>query len=113
MWSEYPSLSGTVAGEIKNEIYNRYGQEIMESAIYGWDNVSVDEFTLKEYTLINSRPRHFLITTIKYYPLVQENLKERVRASFMPETIHFEWVTTNIEFLPKYTLNERGIPYSL
>jgi hypothetical protein len=115
MWPEYPSCSGTLMGEVRNEIYNRYGQKAMETAIYDWHSTNIDELTLKMYNLVNTNPRQFLISTVTFYPKVfpKAATNHFVQSDMAAlNTIHLEWVTTDIDFLPKYVLDSQGISYS-
>lgn len=118
MWSDYTTCSGTVPGEIRNEIYNCYGQEIMETAIYDWHIIEPDALNKKFYTLVNTTPKRFLIATVSFYPRalpksIQMSENPVVADMSAPETIHLEWIVADVPFLPKYTLDAENIPYTL
>lgn len=117
MWTEYPFVSGTVAGEVKNEVYNRFGLSAMETAHYGWHHSTINPLTIKSYNLVNSNPCYFLIVTVEYLPITKllKDFPERLPCidPDRPSTIHFDWVPSNTDFLTKEELDTQGIPYTL
>lgn len=106
MWSQYPILSGTVFGENKNEVYNRYGETIMEETRYGWHHEHIDKTTVKQYHLVPTDPVQYLITVVTYNYRKTPNLPDNFPASIdyrSPNTIQFEWVLASACDVP-YTL---------
>jgi len=119
MWVEYPKLSGTVIGEIRNEVYNRYGQVAAETAHYGWTHVHVEPLLIKVYNLVDVTPCQFLVATVRYYadlskPVIdEEGNMVRPFPSHFPQSIHLEWISSNTPFLTKDELDINKIPYNL
>ncbi len=105
MWSEYPSISGTVIGETRNEIYNRYGEAIVQATRYGWHHEMIDNLTQKAYNLVPVEPVQYLITTTTYYPHTTKDYNQfsnmpSVPDASRPNTIHLEWVLASACAVP-------------
>lgn len=119
MWTEYSKVSGTVIGEIMNEVYNRYGQVAAETAHYGWTHVHVEPLLIKVYNLVDVTPCQFLVATVRYYAdlsrpaITEEGVMTPPLPSNHPQSIHLEWVNSNTPFLPKDELDINKISYSL
>lgn len=121
---EYLLKQGTVIGEIRNEVFQKYGEEAYLTAHYGWHNASIIDDKRKIYTLVNSNPVQFLVatetfTTIDITPKDPETGQKLdippviVLDIDNPISLHLEWFDANIPFLPKYILDEQGLPYIL
>lgn len=105
MWSEYPSISGTVIGETRNEIYNRYGEATVEATRYGWHHELIDDLTQKVYNLVPVEPVQYLITTTAYYPFITKAYNQFSNMPPVPDlnrpnTIHLEWVLASASTVP-------------
>lgn len=121
---DYQATQGTVIGEIRHEVYLKYGKEAYETAQYGWNSVFAAQDIHKMYNLVNSSPVQFLIATITY-PMVDitpinpsTNKKLDVPIVFGPDfsnpsNLHLEWTDANIPFLPKEEVDKLGITYNL
>jgi hypothetical protein len=101
----YSLLSGTDIGEVKNEIYCKYGETIMSTAHYGWHHEHINDNTYKMYNMVNTDPVQFLIATV--------TLNRDKLMPFCIDSIEINWVNTNTPFLPKADLDAQGIPYIL
>jgi hypothetical protein len=121
---EYKQSQGTVIGEIRHEIFQRYGQAAYETAHYGWHHGEVIDNKRKIYTLVNSDPIKFLIatetfTTMDITPINPETGQKFDIAPVLvldymnPIHLHLEWVDANIPFLPKDALDAQGVVYNL
>lgn len=109
MWVEYPSISGTPMGEVRNEIYNRYGITAVENTRYGYHHEMLDSLTIKEYHLVPTEPAQYLIAIINYHPRVFPKHQEEIYKNLLvpnirdPNTLHLEWIPVSACSIP-YTL---------
>jgi hypothetical protein len=121
---EYKQSQGTVIGEIRYEIFQRYGQVAYETAHYGWHHSEVIDNKRKIYTLVNSDPIKFLVatetfTTMDITPINPETGQKFDIAPILaldyanPINLHLEWIDANIPFLPKDVLDGQGVVYNL
>jgi hypothetical protein len=121
---EYNLHKGTPIGEIRYEVYNKYGLDAYSTAHYGWHNERVSQTILKTHTLVNSSPIQFLTATITL-PLVDiiqadptTGIRPNVPPVYAPDTknpssLHLEWTNANIPFLPKDEVDKLGLTYNL
>lgn len=114
MLPNYPSVSGTVDGEIDNEVYNRYGPEglLDVNRHKGWHNqgiFSAERFIIGiiQYDLLNLSPTKLLKTEIRFKKY------EATTMVLAPSSIHFEWLTANIPFITKEEADKAGLTYPL
>lgn len=121
---EYSIKQGTVIGEIRYEVYQKYGEAAYLSAHYGWHNGEIIDDKRKIYTLVNSNPVQFLVatetfTTIDATPINPETGQKfdippvLVLDVINPVALHLEWIDANIPFLPKDVLDSQGVSYTL
>lgn len=122
---EYYLKQGTTMGEIRHEVFQKYGETAYLTAQYGWHTGDIIDNERKTYTLVNSNPVKFLVATetfvsIDITPILntETNDKPNIPPTLSPDIsnpthLHFEWVDANIPFLPKDVLDSQGISYNL
>ena len=121
---EYAISQGTVIGEIRHEIYQKYGSdELAYGAHHLWLKTEVSDEVYKIYTLVNSVPVQFLVATVTC-PMIDINstlphLKNLdlpplfVRDELNPTNLHLEWFDANIPFATRDILEAQNISYIL
>ena len=122
---EYKLMQGTLMGEIRHEVFQKYGEAAYLAAHYGWHNGEIIDNKRKTYNLVDSNPVQFLVATETYTlidarPILNLETGERldVPPMMMPDVmnpihLHLEWVDANIPFLPKDVLDAQGTSYTL
>lgn len=122
---EYSITQGTVMGEVRHEIFQKYGEIAYSTAHYAWHQGDIIDNKRKTYTLVNSTPVKFLVAT-ETFPLVditpilngETNERPDIPPTFAPDItnpthLHLEWVDANIPFLEKDAIDSQGISYTL
>ena len=121
---EYNINQGSLMGEVRYEIYQKYGEELKATAHYFWARSDVSDAVFKDYHLVNSDPIKFLVATVTC-PLVdirpidpETNQKINIAPVFIkderhPTHVHLEWFDANIPFQTRDVLDENGITYNL
>ena len=121
---EYELTRGTIMGEIRNEIFQKYGQVEYETAKYGWHHAEVSETEYKTYILVNCNLVQFLVGTATCQlvdrRVVDPETGKRIgeipliiRDDMNPTNLHLEWINANIPFVDKDVLDSQGISYTL
>lgn len=115
MLPNYPSVSGTVDGEIDNEVYVKYGPEglLDINRHKGWHNQGIFSAENKiigliQYDLLNLIPTKLLKTEIRF-----NKIEERTPFALSPSSINFTWLTADIPFITKEEADKAGLTYPL
>ena len=107
----YDTEAGTPIGEVRNEIFNKYGNAAYESSQYGWHHEHISNIEMKMYNLVQADTVKFLVATIKYRMMdMQEMLIPDIQN---PISIDLEWRDANIPFIGKDECDKQGITYTL
>lgn len=113
MLPEYPLLSGTPIGEVRNEVYLKCTKEQFETAHYGWHHEHISPILIKMYTMVNTDPVQFLVATItKDSSLINSIDPHKPYAEPGLVSIDLNWINANAPFLTKAELDAQGIPYA-
>lgn len=113
MLPDYPSVSGTIDGEIDNETYNKHGADcLLDINRYkGWHNVPLVSagalLSLTQYDLINSVPVTLLKTETTFNPVSFGS------GPLQPATLNFVWLTAGIPFISKEEADSLNLTYPL
>lgn len=122
---QYYNEQGTTFGEIRYEVFQKYGETAYLTSHYGWHVGEVTDNKRKTYTLVNSNPVQFLVatetfTSIDITPILDSETGEKPDVSpvfaldtMNPIHLHLEWIDANIPFLPKDVIDAQGIFYNL
>jgi methionine synthase I (cobalamin-dependent) len=132
MSPEYSMLSGTVIGEVHNEVFVTHGSSIYETAHYGWHHTQSDDLATETmYTLVNSTPVQMLKATATHLSRTEREklLKNAITVtpegnatlpdpSFIrslddPISLHLEWYEPNIPFITKQEADSQNLSYPL
>lgn len=128
LYELYALDQGTPIGEIRHEIFSKYGEIVSNSAHYGWHSSEILNNQQKTYSLVKTldsvSPVKFLVATITYQPMdlrgIDPKTKKKVDVPPVfgpdisnPSHLHLEWIDTDIPFLPKDEIDKKGISYTL
>ena len=122
----YDREAGTPIGEVRNEIFNKYGSAAYESSQYGWHHEHPSVTETKMYHLVQADTVKFLIATVKYRIIDMRPTNRTTKALLFPDmpemlgvdlqnpiSIDLEWRDANIPFIGKDECDKQGIPYTL
>ena len=124
MKPNYEFEHGSVLGEIRNEVYQKYGESAFDTFIYMWNDDPPIGLEQTIYSLVNADTVKFLIAKIVYEENeILKNMQKkdgfldpnRIKFPDMlkPVKISLEWKDANIPFLTKKELDQQNIEYSL
>lgn len=139
---DYEKNAGTVIGEIRNEIFTKYGLAAYENAKYGWHHAHPSETIVKSYNLVSGSTVQFLLATTTYgylppppRPTGSYYYEVEISGSIVsmtgsyddmptasltpivdihnPIQLEFFWYDANIPFLDKDVVDAQGLTYEL
>lgn len=122
----YDTEAGTPIGEVRNEVFNKYGNDAYKSSQYGWHHEHIGNTETKMYNLVQADTVKFLIATIKYRIIDMRPTDPITKALMFPDTpemlipdienpisIDLQWRDANIPFIGKSECDKQGITYTL
>lgn len=121
---EYNSYQGTVWGEVRHEVFQKYGEDAYKTAHYNWFEQDIDTNMYKMYNLVNSDPVQFLVATVTcplkdirpIDPITQKPMDIPPIMRMMkhaPTHLHLEWFDANIPFATRDVLEANGVTWKL
>ena len=122
----YDTEAGTPIGEVRNEVFNKYGNAAYESSQYGWHHEHISNIETKMYNLVQADTVKFLVATIKYRIIDMRPINPITKVLMFPDmpemlipdiqnpiSIDLEWRDANIPFIGKDECDKQGITYTL
>ena len=111
----YDTEAGTPIGEVRTEVFNKYGNAAYESSQYGWHHEHISNIETKMYNLVQADTVKFLVATIKYGMMDMRPINPITKVLMFPDmpemlgvdtqnpiSIDLQWRDANIPFIGKY-----------